>query len=91
VKTCHAIIGATMDGRTAVLCGSPLPCRAHDRPKIVHLIDPDFFVRTRRERPWCSHGRYVPLVEDPDQATCQLCLRRYLAWEAAQAGVEGAA
>lgn len=47
----------------------------------VHLIDPDHFVRTRRERPWCGHGRYVPMVDDPSDATCQHCLRRATAEE----------
>jgi hypothetical protein len=82
--TCPAVIGATTNGHRLVTCGQALPCPAHTRPAVVHIIDPDYFVRTPRERPWCSHGRYVPLVEHPADATCQLCLRRYIAWERQQ-------
>lgn len=48
---------------------------------IVHLMDPEAFVRYRRERPWCSHGRHVPLVEHADEATCRHCLKKYERWE----------
>lgn len=43
----------------------------------VHLIDPDAFVRHGKEWPWCGHGHYVPIVEHPDEANCQHCLRKY--------------
>ena len=54
------------------------------RMATVHITDPDYFVRTRRVRPWCSHGRYVPIVDEPEYADCRLCLRRWSRWEREQ-------
>jgi hypothetical protein len=53
----------------------------------THLIDPDHFVQTQRDRPWCGAfgARYSPMVEHPHEADCQRCLDRWRVWERQQA------
>lgn len=52
----------------------------------THIIDPEHFVATERERPWCGMygARYSPLVEHPADADCAHCLARWRAWEREQ-------
>lgn len=55
--------------------------RPEDR-RAVHLIDPDTFVRSGRERAWCGSfgSKFSPKVEHPDDADCRRCLARVGPW-----------
>lgn len=52
-------------------------------PRRTHIIDPEYFVSTHRDRAWCGSfgAQYSPMTELPDESDCQRCIARWRVWE----------